>query len=98
VNQRPDAAAAKRPSFYTFKGEVEYRVEMDSGWLLNRETGNVTPWDGIRILYRAPGERRWSKRVIVPDEALGQTVESLRADAPEIALELLRGEVNVDAR
>lgn len=75
---------------YTFKGEVEYRIENDSGWLLNRSTGKTTPWDGLRFFYRAPGERRWRKRVLVPDEAQGQTIESLRADAHEIALSLLK--------
>lgn len=70
--------------------EIEHRVENDHGWFLNYETGETTEWEGIRIFWRPVGTRRWNKRVIVPDEALGQTVESLKADAAKIAEALAR--------
>lgn len=68
--------------------ETEHRVENDSGWFLNRETSETTPWDGIRILWRFRGERRWRRQVIVPDPELGQTIASLKRAAPEIVAAL----------
>jgi uncharacterized protein (DUF2126 family) len=52
--------------------------------LLNHATGKTTPWDGIRILWRFKGERKWRKRVIIADPKQDQTVESLRAEAEQI--------------
>lgn len=63
-------------------------METDSGWFLDRETGKTTPWDGIRILWRFKGERRWRRQVIVPDAKQGQTIASLKRDAPEIVATL----------
>lgn len=64
--------------------ETEYRTEPDTCYLLNRETGAITTLEGIRIRWRFIGERRWRKKVLVPDEEQGQTVESLLADIDTI--------------
>ena len=80
AGDRHNAAKASR--------ETEHKVELDSGWLLDRETGKTTPWDGIRIFWRFKGERRWRKQVLVPDEEQGQTVESLKELVPEVVARL----------
>lgn len=68
--------------------KTEHRIEPDSGWLLNRSTGATEPFDGIRLLWRLEGERRWRRLVLVPDPEQGQTVESLTAEAPAIVARL----------
>jgi hypothetical protein len=72
--------------------ETEHKVENDSGWSLDRSTGAITPWEGIRIFWRFKGERRWRKRVLIPDDEQGQTLESLRRDVPKIVRILARQE------
>ncbi|MCR4341413.1 MAG: hypothetical protein NUW01_16170 [Gemmatimonadaceae bacterium] len=63
---------------------TEYRVENETGWLLNRESGETTPWQGIRICWRFVGERKWRKRSIIADPEQGQTQASLRESAAKI--------------
>lgn len=63
---------------------TEHKIEFDSGWTFNRETGETTAWDGIRILWRFEGERRWRRLVLIPDEDLGQTVGSLVDQVPAV--------------
>lgn len=72
---------------------TEHKVEDDSGWTIDRETGVLTEWTGIRILWRFEGERRWRKRVIVPDAEQEQTVASLKRDVDKIVAVLARIEV-----
>ena len=79
---------AEQPSAATPARQTEHKVELDSGWFLDRETGKTTPWDGIRIFWRFEGERRWRKQVLVPDDEQGQTVESLMEQVPEIVAAL----------
>ena len=68
--------------------ETEHKFADESGFSLDRATGDVTAWDGIRVFWRYKGERRWRRVVLVPDAALGQTVASLKADVPEIVATL----------
>lgn len=39
--------------------------------------------DVVRILFRAPGERRWHRFLVIPSE--GQTLEGIEANAATIA-------------
>ena len=73
-------------------GETEFKVENETGFSLERETGKVTPWSGIRIRWRFIGERKWRKIVLVPDADQEQTPETLKRNAAEI-VETLAAEV-----
>jgi hypothetical protein len=78
--------------------ETEHKFADESGFSLDCATGDVTPWDGIRVFWRYKGERRWRHVVLVPDAALGQTVAILKADVPEIVAALASAPAEKETR
>lgn len=60
--------------------ELEVKTERDTAFGL-AEGGTI---DVIRVMYRKPPTRRWTRFLLVPDE--GQPLEELEQYAPDAAV------------
>lgn len=59
---------------------LEVKTERDRAWRLNDGAQSEV----VRVLYRKPPTRRWTRFLLVPDE--GQSLEELEAHATEAAV------------
>lgn len=72
---------------------LEVRTEPER--VTNLTTGEVM--DALRVKYRKPGKRRWTKFLVVPDE--GQTIDDLKNLSSRIAHAHAHGHLDAeDAR
>jgi hypothetical protein len=70
--------------------KLEWRAEPGEIHLLDRRTGDVTSVTAIHFAWRRIGERRWYRKVIVPDAKIGQTLADLLEQQDLIVCELDR--------
>lgn len=78
----PCHAEAPRPT--------EWTAQRESGWTIPDGASEPVLWEGLRILWRFKGERRWRRQLVVADRDKGQTTADLVAAAEEIVAELAR--------